>query len=673
MFEELQAVLAADFGPQADAAALAKILYSRCYTHSIWDPESPAGEGRDLTAALIAANRSREGWDLGWRVDQALDDGRVLARKGGEARSFAPGQYIVLNGAGAPLEEGQAIRVFTPGGSADAQPGFYYAFGETIAEHEEFEDLLRFYWNITADGAPRLIEILTSEFNRFQVPFRFKCGRSESMYSRRDAAVLYIHRRHYPIVLWLEERVQAAIAGDLCDDVPLFTRRVARGVGFAEDPGESFGQNRCRILAEAMMASRDIAEVRRRFAVRGLSLDAPWAATFEPPPGLPCGVVEMPGARLAAHSDYLDIAARLGARLCRDALWWGGLCNWTADRGGGEQVHAALGPRLYTGTAGIALFLWRLFQATGEAIFRWTAEGALRQALSKLPMEGCGYFTGPLGILSVAGEIVGEIGGEIDRDSFLRATPDPANLDVMAGSAGAIAPLLRHGFVDLAARHGDLILEEARRDDRGWWWKTIDGLEGLTGFAHGAAGVGWALAELFHATGNRCFRDAAFEAFRYEQSCFNWSTRSWSDMGDDRPHDQHSDAMWCHGGAGIALSRLRAWRILGGDALRDEACMALGIVRDGLPEIDNFSLCHGLAGNADILLEAGEVLGDRQWSDAAKTVADQGIERYERRRVPWPCGLRNGREMPDLMWGIAGIGHFYLRMADRGVPSVLLP
>ena len=110
---------------------------------SILDPEHPRGDGRDLTAELIAANQSREGWDLGWRLEQGLEDGRVLARKGGSLRAFAPGQYITLGGPGARKEEGQPIRVFAPAGSADAQPGFYYAFGETIADFDEFEDLLR--------------------------------------------------------------------------------------------------------------------------------------------------------------------------------------------------------------------------------------------------------------------------------------------------------------------------------------------------------------------------------------------------------------------------------------------------------------------------------------------------------------------------------------------------
>jgi lantibiotic modifying enzyme len=48
------------------------------------------------------------------------------------------------------------------------------------------------------------------------------------------------------------------------------------------------------------------------------------------------------------------------------------------------------------------------------------------------------------------------------------------------------------------------------------------------------------------------------------------------------------------------------------------------------------------------------------------------VERYARTRAAWPCGTHTG-ETPNLMLGLAGIGYFYLRLAQPQVPSVLLP
>jgi len=283
MRKELMAILAADLPGQDDAGRLADVLYERCYMHSILEPPPAAkGSDRDLTSILTAANQSRPAWDEGWRVDQLLDEGRILALKGGAARSFLPGEYLTHRGLGAGPKAGKPVSIFLPGGSADMQPGFYYAFGDTAGGFADSEQTLRFYWNVSAEGAPRLMEAVTLDFNRFQIAFQFKCGTRAADYPRRDAAVLYLHRRYYAIAALLVERVHARMRDWLNAGTPLFARHLADGLGFAEDPGDSFGKHRCKILAEAMAATHGkpaeerFEEVRRQFERRGLSLDRPW-------------------------------------------------------------------------------------------------------------------------------------------------------------------------------------------------------------------------------------------------------------------------------------------------------------------------------------------------------------------------------------------------------------
>jgi hypothetical protein len=279
------AILAADLPAQDDAGSLTDVLYRRCYMRSILDPPDAANDGAgdaDLTPVLIAANAGRPAWDEGWRIDQLLEDGRILARKGGAARSFLPGEYLTRRGLGVGPKAGKPVSIFLPAGSADTQPGFYHAFGETAGECEDDERVLRFYWNVSAEGAPRLMEAVTRDFNRFQVPFQFKCGSRVTHYPRRDAAVLYLNARYYAIAALLVEGVHLGLRAWLNADTPLFARRLADGLGFAEDPGDSFGKHRCNILAEAMAATcgkpveERLQEVRRQFERRGLSLDRPW-------------------------------------------------------------------------------------------------------------------------------------------------------------------------------------------------------------------------------------------------------------------------------------------------------------------------------------------------------------------------------------------------------------
>jgi hypothetical protein len=263
---------------------LTDFLYSRCYIR--WFGERGSGKGAgDLTEALREAHPGQPRRDMGWRVVEALDGGWIVARKGGAARRFAPGRYLILEGVFGPPAKDQPLLVWPGRDSLAAQPGYYYAHGDTVGEHLEGEDLLRFYWNITAGGAPRLLRGLVENLNRFQMPFHFKLPRNREGYGRRDAAVLYINRRYYGVVAMVAARVHAQIADELDEPTPLFTKRLAPGLALAEDPNESFGKHRCRILAAALRATFDqglataeqkIGELERRFDGLGLKLELPY-------------------------------------------------------------------------------------------------------------------------------------------------------------------------------------------------------------------------------------------------------------------------------------------------------------------------------------------------------------------------------------------------------------
>ena len=112
---------------------------------------------------------------------------------------------------------------------------------------------------------------------------------------------------------------------------------------------------------------------------------------------------------------------------------------------------------------------------------------------------------------------------------------------------------------------------------------------------------------------------------------------------------------------------------------RNEANVALdttyGMLETALhTESANFSLCHGLAGNAEILLYGCRVLG-QEWTDKgslAFEVAEAGIAVSKRQGGVWPCGVDPG-ETPSLLLGLAGIGYFFLRLFNPTIPSILIP
>jgi lantibiotic biosynthesis protein len=272
---------------------------------------------------------------------------------------------------------------------------------------------------------------------------------------------------------------------------------------------------------------------------------------------------------------------------------------------------------------------------------------------------------------------------------------DFLGLDVIGGIAGAIPPLLNLGVslpapacVELALAFGEDLLRSARKSDSGWSWNTLHVPEDrreqdLTGFSHGAAGMAWAFSELYLHFQDARFRLAAEEARRYENSHFNSEQSNWPDFrylyDPDSPtkNGPTYPISWCHGAPGIGLDRLRAYQIFGESSLRAEAQTAVRTTETILKYAkgSNFSLCHGIGGNADLAIYASEVLDDPAYMSSPERVGDQGIEEIESQDLRWPCGVTDGDQTPNLMLGTAGIGYFYLRLYDRHKtpPVTILP
>ncbi|MBY0502266.1 MAG: hypothetical protein K2X03_00045 [Bryobacteraceae bacterium] len=359
----------------------------------------------------------------------------------------------------------------------------------------------------------------------------------------------------------------------------------------------------------------------------------------------------------------LEAADRIGARLCRDALWHAGRCTWLSDSqlSDGRIVHGPIGPDIYTGTAGIALFLHALAGETGEEIFARTAAAALAQSLATRdrirPALRAGFYCGWPGMAWVR--------AQVRQEEVIDDGPLGEEHDLIGGSAGAVAAFCALGRVDLALRHAEHLLTQACPSDEGLSWPSPrhPGRRHLTGLSHGTAGIGWALLELGVAAGERRFVDLAKEAFRYERAHYDSGQANWPDFRHAPPTFPR---LWCHGAGGIAFSRLRAFQLLGDSVFREEAAIALSTMKSQPPNFADCSPCHGAAGHGDLFLYAGDL-------GAAVSLAETAVQRFEAQRLLWPGGI-SGRETPGFMLGLAGIGYFLLRVTNPAKhPTVLLP
>ncbi|MBI3650013.1 MAG: type 2 lantipeptide synthetase LanM [Acidobacteria bacterium] len=404
---------------------------------------------------------------------------------------------------------------------------------------------------------------------------------------------------------------------------------------------------------------------------------------------------------------FLETATFIGAKVCRDAVWHEQRCNWLGPSmeftdNAWMAVHRAYGADLYSGTAGIALFLAHLYKFTHDKIHRLTAEGGIAQALSRCeqlsPAARSGFYSGWSGIAYSLVQLAEIFASQYLIEQALRLAeelskddPMQQGLDVISGSAGAIPALLylhqkqpQDFLVELAIRHGNHLLDTALKSDEGWSWNTLNTPRNLTGFSHGTAGIGWAFLELYGVTGEEKFQVAATQACRYEQHWFSAEQDNWPDFrtfGEAMPNanaELSYSMAWCHGAPGIGLARLRAWELTGDEGYRQEAEAALRSTTKTLANSSyfsqaNFSLCHGHTGNAELLLYAHRLW---QYPEALETVerlGDFGIEQYRKNDLPWPCGVPGAGETPNLMLGLSGIGYFYLRLYHlEEVPSILI-
>jgi hypothetical protein len=723
--------------PAALVTALRDELYRRLYIRAPDPVSRPPTDGPNragFLAALSSANAGRGTWEHGWTVHRLEDDGRVVVVRDGLLFWADPSNLRAVGGwlvPGAPCQArvGKEVRHLVP--------GFYLALGDAdgdFAPGRTADVLVRLYWNLSAEAAAPFLASATGLLNAAGLPFQIKVLRDPAAYLRADAGVVYLRRRDFPQAAYILSCVHISISPGLKVDVPFFTKQLADGLGVAEDPtdGSSFGEHRCRLVAEALWCSFTsgmtdrgarvelLAETFRR---AGLDPRRPYLQPRSTDDySLP--VVHAPHSSLAVATasspeSPLDSAARIGRALCRQAVWdrEGACCNWVGGRiddQAGAPALQALGYDLYGGSAGIALFLAELYSLTSDPEFQRTALGAVARSIRQIERRPdpqaspFGFFSGDLGVAYAAcraGELL-ELDGAGDRvtsvlDRVARAAAAAApgvEMDVIGGHAGAIPALLVlsrndafRGCREVALVLGEALVRVADRQGPAFAWPPAargapEESRFLTGLAHGASGFGLALMELHAATGRADFLEAARGAFAYEDALFDPGHGNWPDLRPSGLSGSGADpgaprfaVAWCHGAGGIALARLRA-AALDPDRGAAHAATARIALATSLAALDrrleesqgDVCLCHGLSGLAEVVGIAGELSNNAAYRDRAAEVLSVLVLRHSV-KADWPTGLVRGGPNPSLMLGTAGIGHALLRRHDPArVPPVLI-
>ena len=480
----------------------------------------------------------------------------------------------------------------------------------------------------------------------------------------------------------------------------LFTSRGERIADFFDEPSLAHVERRLAGLSGEDL-DKQVRFLRCSLATLRIGRD-PTARSNRPlaPPRSPVASEQWSAALLAAARAAADGLAASAIR-SGDQVTWIGMT--LVDES--YWMLAPLDADLYSGLSGVALFLGALGTATGEARYKDLATGALATLCAQIEegqgrMTNIGAFGGWSGIVYALTRL-GVLWGDdalVDRAVACAQRIPPLvasdiGLDLVNGSAGAILPLLglhelrpSAGLLDAAIRCGDRLLDTAVAVERGIAWTTpTPQSQPLCGLSHGTTGMALALSALGAKTRMTRFAEGARAALEYEAGLFSAERSNWPDFRYDlSPASGQATGepeigymtTWCHGAAGMAHARMAMLGSLGESAV-DRAIRArlLSEIRAGLSTTirEGFGrshcLCHGDAGNLELLAEAGRTLGDESLTALAREGAATLME--EVAQTGYRCGVPSGVEAPGLMAGIAGIGYGFLQLARPDlVPAV---
>jgi len=407
---------------------------------------------------------------------------------------------------------------------------------------------------------------------------------------------------------------------------------------------------------------------------------------------------EKDSRRLPTHGSatVMSCAAAMGERLHQLAFRRDGEAMWLGMhyRPGDESWSVgAVGPSLFDGTGGVALFLAYLADTTDDARHLRLAQEAARTFERQLGRVLGSKPNALVGFSGIGGwvYVLSHLSALWDETRFAKtaaaltlqlehALTTAVTVDVIGGAAGAIRPLLAlyaqsgdEEFLRSACSCGDHIIAAARPQHRGVGWNSPAGEIPLAGFAHGVAGISWALLKLYEETNAERYRRTAVAGLEYERSLFSAEAGNWHDLRFIEATGDAANApfapWWCSGSAGIGLARIDNLEIHNDEHTAAEITAA--IRSTGARGFRDHCLCHGWGTAAELMMLADlagfPTKGPATWS----CWADEMLG--DIRKNGYVTGAPNGVEVPGLMMGIAGIGYALLRLShpDR-IPSVAL-
>ncbi|MEH7152636.1 type 2 lanthipeptide synthetase LanM [Bacillus thuringiensis] len=348
-----------------------------------------------------------------------------------------------------------------------------------------------------------------------------------------------------------------------------------------------------------------------------------------------------------------------------------------------KKFHlSAMNDSFYDGLSGISFMYLALWVVTNEKEYLEIAEKIIHDIFNRMNYEknnmSLGAFTGVSSILYTMLNFYVFTKNEkylAYADSLLPIIQDKLiyddTLDIISGAAGTLVVLVRYyelkknkKILKLAKQCGDFLIRKGINiSEQEFGWITVDKTP-LTGFSHGNAGIIFALQLLNKYLCSHKIKSVINQALRFETN--NKYQSHWKDLRTINSDTDRDTTTWCHGSAGILISRLALQSAndsyISNQSKIDIEHAVSNLKRFGFGKEPN--LCHGDVGNALILMYYGQQVHD----NSSKILAANYLYECTQSLV------LNGSHRIDplgLMNGLAGISYGLLCCCDSRLPNIL--
>lgn len=361
-----------------------------------------------------------------------------------------------------------------------------------------------------------------------------------------------------------------------------------------------------------------------------------------------------------------------------------------------------LGTYLYEGLSGIAIFFNALQKLNPQNIYKNICSGLMKalfnytddmcERTGGLENESSGAFAGEASLVYTYQVLYKITNNEeyfkyAEKHSAIieKAILSDENFDIVYGNAGSVIILLNmyemtknKKYLEIAKDAGlFLVYRQEKHGESKGGWTGEERKCALAGFSHGAAGIILALVKLWNATKDITFLNSAIDGLEFENTLFEKNQGNWKDerfySGEKTSDKGIYPIAWCHGAAGILLSRVKIYNILP-ENIREKVSEDIEIAKETIMSqgiMGNNCLCHGNLGNTEILIEYLLLFHDKKIEKFSKELRRNVSQNICNGKFDCDNAYLYGYKLQGFMTGLTGVGYSLLRDIDDELPCIL--